>query len=280
MGFSDNLLWQEIVDNITKLPSQFREQEQRITQLSEEEMEISNMVKELKQQTKNLETKLKATQATKIALQNQCQAWFAFKGKYGQVANFATNCAAVEKQLATAIDKQLTVDASAFTAEMKGDKPLSLVFNAFGMSSATIKKLHCVDGYEFLDHGFLITCNELGVPAGDQYDLAFLQHVLSFQNLHQLKQEHIYDCPVCSADTFQQFGYLIEEHKESLAKATANPHVDLTDFFYFVKQFKITGRQFLGVSVRDLRTSFLKERFAEISKIHAYFKNLHLKAES
>jgi len=277
IGFSDNLLWKEIADNIQKLPSQFQEQEARITQLTEEEMEISNELRQLEEQKNILETKLQATRATKIALQNQCQPWESFKEKYHRVVTFANNCAAVEKKLATAIDNQLAADPAAFSAEMKGDKPLSLVFNAFGMSAATIKKLHFTDGYEFLDPGFLVTCKDLELPIGDQYDLTFLQQVLSNENFNLLKQEHIEECCVCNSDTAERLCDLMQEHKESLAKATANPVVDLTDLLDYVKRFNITGRQFLGISVRDLRASFPKERFADINKIHAYFKKLHLK---
>jgi len=277
MGFSDKLLWKEIADNIQKFPSQFQEPEKRITQLTEEEMEISDELKKLEKQKNILETKLQATRETKIALQNQCQPWEVFKEKYEQVVNFANNCAAVEKQLATALDKQLDVDSSPFTAEMKGDKPLSLVFNAFGMSAATIQKLHFADGYEFLDPGFLTTCKDLELPIGDQYDLTFLQQVLSNGNFNRLKQEHIEECCVCNSDTSEQLCELLKEHKESLANATANPAIDLTDLLDYVKRFNITGRQFLGISVRDLRASFPRERFAEINKIHGYFKKLHLK---
>jgi len=54
------------------------------------------------------------------------------------VARFANNYAVVEEKLATVIDKQLAVDSFTFTTEMKGDKPLSLGFNAFGMSAALL----------------------------------------------------------------------------------------------------------------------------------------------
>jgi len=280
MGFSDNLLWKEIVDNIQTLPSQFQEQEERITKLTEEEMKISNALKELDEQKMHLETNLRTIQAAKIALQDQCQPWLSFKGKYKQVATFANNCAAVEEQLAAALDEQLAVDPSSFTAELKGDTPLSLVFNAFGMSAATIKKLHHVDAKGFLDPGFLVACKELDLPPGDQYDLAFLHNVFLHENLNQLRHEHMDNCPICSSDTSQLLCYLIEEHKESLGKATANPTVDITDLFDFVNRFNITGRKFLGASVSDLRNHFPNERFAEICKIHAYFKNFHLKAES
>jgi len=278
MGFLDNLLWQEIADNIKKLPSQFQEQEERITQITEEEVEISNALKQLEEQKKNLEAKLKATRATKIALQDQTRSWLKFKEKYEQVANFADNCAAVEKQLASALDKQLAVDPSAFTAEMKGDTPLSLVFNAFGMSASTIQKLHCSDGYEFLDHGFNLTCKNLDLPLSDQYDLTFLQQTLSNESFQLLKREHIENCAVCDSNTPELLCYLIVEHKESLAKATANPNIDLTDVLDYVKRLNLTGRQFLGVSVSELRSSFPSERFAMINKIHRYFKNLHSKA--
>merc|ERR1712137_1371705 len=278
MGFSDNLLWQEIADNIKKLPTQFQEQEERITQITEEEAEISNTLKQLEEQKKNLEAKLKTTRATKIALQDQTRPWLKFKEKYEQVANFADNCAAVEKQLASALDKQLAVDPSAFTAEMKGDTPLSLVFNAFGMSASTIQKLHCSDGYEFLDHGFNLTCKNLDLPLSDQYDLTFLQQTLSNENFELLKQEHMEKCAVCDSNTPELLCYLIVEHKESLAKATANPNIDLTDVLDYVKRLNLTGRQFLGVSVSELRSSFPSERFAVINKIHRYFKNLHSKA--
>merc|ERR1711976_878709 len=145
----------------------------------------------MEEQMQKLKLKLKTTQANKIAAQDQCESWFSFKKKYNQVAAFANNCAIVEEQLATALDQQLADDPSAFTSEMKGDKPLSLVFNAFGMSASTINKLHCVDGYEFLDHGFLFTYKDLDLPPGDQYDLSFLQNVLLCENFRVLKQKHL-----------------------------------------------------------------------------------------
>merc|ERR1712137_542592 len=131
-----------------------------------------------------------------MALENECSNWFTFKENYEQMATFIDNCAVIEEQLAATIEKQITVDISAFTAEMKGDIPLSLVFNAFGMDASTIKKLDFVDGDVFLDHGFNITCKALDIPLGEQFDLIFLHQVLSNEEFVLLQKRHLDNCPV------------------------------------------------------------------------------------
>jgi len=54
MGFSDQLLWKQIAKKMKNLPAQIQEQEARSTQLTNEEKEISNALKELEEQKKNL----------------------------------------------------------------------------------------------------------------------------------------------------------------------------------------------------------------------------------
>jgi len=221
---------------------------------------------------------LQKIQEKKIALDNECSSWSSVKENYEQMVTFVDNCAAVEAQLAATIEKQIAVDASAFTAEMKGDIPLSLVFNAYGMDASTIKRLHSVDGDDFLDHGFNITCKELDVPLAEQYDLAFLQQVLSNDEFGLLQIRHLDNCPVCNSESLQMFCDLVVERKVDLCEFIGNPEFDITMFLDYLKRFNINGRQFLGVSVRDLRSSFPKEAFVEMKKILNYFKTLHLKA--
>lgn len=91
-----------------------------------------------------------------------------------------------------------------------GNAKLSLIFNAFGISSETIACLHDVDGEQLLNMDPFNLCKEHGVNnQEDGMDLCFLKMMLEENKLPS--KAHRDQSLVCSCGTPNELKYLLQE---------------------------------------------------------------------
>jgi len=258
VGFSDSPVWSEILEQTKKLPKEQEEIERQFETLKNEEQLILNELKLLKERTAELEDLLKTTQVKKNLVEIEIQPWIQFKKlHYQQTCQFVQTAAEKEKKLAKRMDECRLADEE-FTANCSGDAPLSLVFNAIGLSDQSIKQLQFLDEFEFLNTNIQTECRSLNIPIREQFELAYCQKLWITNGCFPNKL-HEEDCVVCAHHTPEELCFLIAEHEKSF-------DID------WIKRERITGRQFVGmpaISVRSISTS------KEFQSTWMYFQRMH-----
>ena len=166
IGFSDSLVWTEILEKMKKLPEEHKEKEKKIEILTKEEQKIFTKLQQLEEEKAKLEELLKNTQHEKKILENEIQPWLQFKETHFQKASqFVATLAEKEKKLTKQMDACRLSDDE-FTSHCSGDTPLSLVFNAIGLSEQSIKQLEYLDEFEFMNTNIQIECKAHKIPIG------------------------------------------------------------------------------------------------------------------
>merc|ERR1712063_111156 len=262
IGFSDSLVWTEILEKMKKLPEEHKEKEKKIEILTKEEQKIFTKLRQLEEEKAKLEELLKNTQHEKKILENEIQPWLEFKETHFQKASqFVQTIAEKEKKLTKQMDACRLSDDE-FTSHCSGDTPLSLVFNAIGLSEQSIKQLEYLDEFEFLNTNIQIECKARKIPIGEQFELAYCQQLWKEQGVFPNKL-HEENCIVCGHLTPEELCSLIAEHEKPF---------DLD----WIKREKITGRRLIGMQVSDIRDIF--PNFNEIRPTWLYFQRIHKQA--
>jgi len=259
IGFSDFLLWHEIDEKMKKLPEEQREKEKKFEMLKKEEQKILEQLQQLEAEKVKLEEMLENTQREKKILENEIQPWLQFKEtRFQRASQFVQTIAEKEKKLAKQMDA-CRMSNDEFTSNCTGDAPLSLVFNAIGLSEQSIKQLEYLDEFEFLNTSIQIECKSHKIPMGEQLELAYCQKLWNEQGVFP-NQAHEENCNVCGSSTPEDLCYLIAEHEKPF---------DMD----WIKREKITGRQLIGMQVSDIRHIFPNNN--EIKSTWLYFQKIH-----
>jgi len=252
-------VWTEILEKMKKLPEEHKEKEKKIEILTNEEQKIFTKLRQLEEEKEKLEELLKNTQHEKKILENEIQPWLQFKETHFQKASqFVATMAEKEKKLTKQMDACRLSDDE-FTSHCNGDTPLSLVFNAIGLSEQSIKQLEYLDEFEFMNTTIQIYCKAHNIPIGEQYELAYCQQLWRDQGVFPNKA-HEENCNVCGSSTPEDLCYLIVEHEKPF---------DMD----WIKREKITGRQLIGMQVSDIRHIFPNNN--EIRSTWLYFQKIH-----
>jgi len=260
IGFSDSLVWQEINEKMKKLPKEHEEKEEKFEMLKTEEQKILEQLLQLEKA--KLEEILKKTQHEKKKLEKEIQPWLHFKETHFQKASqFVQTIAEKEKNLAKRMDACRLSDDE-FTSNCMGDTPLSLVFNAIGLSKQSIKQLQYLDEFEFLNANIHMECKPRKIPIKEQFELAYCQKLWNEQGVFPNKL-HKNECTVCDHSTPEALCHLMEEHEKPFN-------------MYWIKRENITGRRLIGMTVSHIRDIFPNNN--EIKSTWMYFQRIHKQA--
>jgi len=264
IGFSDSLVWHEIAEKMKKLPEKQKEKEKQLATLKKEEQNILEKLQQLEEEKAKLDDVLKNTQHEKKILKNEIQSWLQFKKThFQQTSRFVQTIAEKEKKLAQQMDTcRLSEDE--FTSHCTGDAPLSLVFNAIGLSEQSIKQLEYLDEFEFLNTIIQMEDNACTIPIGEQFELAYCQKLWNEQGVFP-SNDHKENCIVCDHSVPEDLCHLIEEHEKPF---------DMD----WIKKEKITGRRLIGMPLSNIRNIFPNNK--EIKSTWIYFQKIHKQAST
>jgi len=263
--FSDSLLWTEIFEKMKKLPEEYKEKEKRYECLKKEEQKIFKKLKRLEEEQAKLSEILKNTQTEKKKLENEVLVWLESKETHFQQAiQFVQITAEKEANLAKKID-DCRLSEDEFINNCTGDTPLSLVFNAIGLSEKSIKQLEYLDELEFRNTSIRDFVNIGIIPIGEQFELFYCQKIWNEQGVFP-SRVHEQNCVVCSHSTPKDLWHLIVEHEKQ----------NVFDWEW-IKTEKITGRRLIGMVNSNISQIF-PENHKEIQSALLYFLKIHKKA--
>merc|ERR1712000_520219 len=95
--------------------------------------------------------------------------------------------------------------------ETRSFPPLSLVFNAVGLSSQTIDCLSDLDGKKFLNSNSIALHDEnLITDFIQRKEIAYLHHMLSLKQVPYSR----HSCVVCDCENAAELQYLVQEHEK------------------------------------------------------------------
>jgi len=140
--------------------------------------------------------------------------------------------------------------------------PLSLVFNAIGLSEQSIKQLEYLDQFEFLNTNIQMERKAREIPVGEQFELAYCQKLWNEQGVFPNKL-HEENCVVCAHCIPEDLCYLMQEHEKPF------------DMDWIKRE--ITGRSWLvGMPLSSIRDIFPNNN--EIKSTWLYFQKMHKQA--
>ena len=164
----------------------------------------------------------------------------------------AKEISVVENELSGAVLACIDKDPCAFSAESEENEtrsfpPLSLVFNAVGLSSQTIACLSDLDGQEFLDSNPIALCDEnLITDLTQRKEVAYLHHMLPLKQVPYSR----HSCVVCDCETAEELQYLVQEHEKE------DP---VTSSILTKDSVSINGQHFLFLNRDDISKHFLMD---------------------
>jgi len=263
IGFADCPVWPELIEKMKLLPDYQEEKAKQRDALQIEEEEIYAKLQKLEQEKLELETLLKTKRHQKKRLESEALSWEQFqKSQYQETIQYLHIIAKKESEF---VERMKTLqNPDEFTDNCAGDLPLSLVFNAIGLSESTIKKLEYLSGYEFLNCSIQVECNDLDIQLREQFELEYCQKLWNMHGIFPGKA-HETECVVCAHSSPEDFCYLLEEHQKPF------------DTDWIVRE-KISGRQFVGMTASYIRTLFPDNK--DFSSTWMYFQKMHTRSIS
>jgi len=258
--------WNLCHDTLQEFPPVATAKRQKLKKLKEtiaqEEKKLQDLQRSLQKHKEDLE-ELQSSMKSFSTLEATCPA----------MSCAAKELSLVEKGLSKAVLACIDKDPCAFSEFAENEKcssppPLSLVFNAVGLSPQTIDCLSDLDGQEFLDSYPMTLCDDnLITDFTQRKAVIYLHHMLSFKQIPYSK----HSCVVCDCKNAEELLFLIQEHEKEDPIISAILTND---------SLSITGPQFLFINRSDLCKHFLKnvspKQFRDFKKQTLnYFWHIH-----
>ena len=233
--------WKLCHETLKEFPAAKRQKVEELKEtITDEEKQLEALQRSIQKHKEELE-ELESSMRILPALEADCPA----------MSCLAKEISVVEEELLEAVLSCIEKDPYDFSAESdeketRAFPPLSLVFNAVGLSSQTISCLSDLDGQEFLDSTPVTLCDDnLITDLIQRKEVAYLHHMLSFKQVPYSR----HSCVVCDCNA-QELQYLVQEHEKEDPVTSAILSND---------SVSITGRQFLLLDRNDICKHFLKD---------------------